>query len=145
MASEFDIYNDPDVINAQFGNAALSFDPLLVNPPLGGAVVSIGGAVGPTVLVLGSASSGFTVSATGAANTLTFSIAVSNAVIARTNLGIDEIATKKSNLSASAAPTVNDDSGDGYAVGSFWCDTTADNAYICLDATVGAAVWKIIT
>lgn len=51
----------------------------------------------------------------------------------------------KSNLSASAAPTVNEDSGDGYAVGSIWIDTTADKAYVLLDATVGAAVWIEIT
>ena len=47
----------------------------------------------------------------------------------------------KSNLSASSAPTVNDDSDDGYAVGSGWVDTTSDKAYVCLDATVAAAVW----
>lgn len=58
---------------------------------------------------------------------------------------LDPIATRKSNLSASVAPTVNDDSSANYSVGSFWCDTTADDAYICLDASVGAAVWKKIT
>jgi hypothetical protein len=39
------------------------------------------------------------------------------------------------------APTVNDDSGDGYAVGDRWLDETNDKEYACLDATVGAAVW----
>lgn len=42
---------------------------------------------------------------------------------------------------ATTAPTVNEDSGDGYAVGSRWIDTTNDKEYVCLDATVGAAVW----
>lgn len=46
-----------------------------------------------------------------------------------------------SNLSATAAPTVNDDSGDGYSIGSQWYDSTNDNMYHCLDATLGAAVW----
>ncbi|MEM4248446.1 MAG: tail fiber domain-containing protein, partial [Candidatus Nanoarchaeia archaeon] len=64
---------------------------------------------------------------------------------ARTNLGIDQIATKKSNLSANSAPTVDDDLSQGYAVGSQWLDTTADKSYICLDATAGAAVWKDTT
>lgn len=49
------------------------------------------------------------------------------------------------NYSANAAPTVNDDSGDGYAVGSLWLDVTNDEAYICLDATAGAAVWEQIS
>jgi len=47
----------------------------------------------------------------------------------------------KSNLAASVAPTANEDSGDGYAVGSVWIDTTADLSYVCVDASVGAAVW----
>lgn len=44
-----------------------------------------------------------------------------------------------------AAPTVNDDSGDGYGVGDLWLDETNDKAYTCLDAAVGAAVWEIVT
>lgn len=47
----------------------------------------------------------------------------------------------KNNNTATTAPTVNDDSGVGYTVGSRWHDITADEAYTCLDATVGAAVW----
>ncbi|MDQ3803274.1 MAG: hypothetical protein M3416_05405 [Acidobacteriota bacterium] len=74
----------------------------------------------------------------------TIMMSVSNAATARSALGIDDIATKKSNLAASAAPA-NEDSGDGYAVGSVWIDTTADDAYVCLDASVGAAVWKKTT
>ena len=49
------------------------------------------------------------------------------------------------NLAAGAAPTVNEDSGDGYSVGSRWIDTTNDKEYVCLDATVGAAVWAETT
>lgn len=44
-----------------------------------------------------------------------------------------------------AAPTVNEDSGDGYLVGLIWVDETNDDAYICLDTTATAAVWKKIT
>lgn len=43
-----------------------------------------------------------------------------------------------------SAPTVNDDSGDGYAAGDIWVDETNDNAYILLDAAAGAAVWHQI-
>jgi hypothetical protein len=45
-------------------------------------------------------------------------------------------------LNGTTAPTVNEDSNDGYTPGSLWVDTTNDVAYICLDATVGAAVWQ---
>lgn len=47
----------------------------------------------------------------------------------------------QTNYSATTDPTVNDDSGDGYSVGSPWVNATADKAFLCLDATVGAAVW----
>ena len=44
-------------------------------------------------------------------------------------------------LDATTAPTTGDDTGDGYSVGSLWVNVTADNAYICADATSTAAVW----
>jgi len=46
----------------------------------------------------------------------------------------------KSNI-GTTAPTVNDDTGDGYAVESRWFNTTANKEYVCLDATLTAAVW----
>lgn len=45
-------------------------------------------------------------------------------------------------LNATTAPTVNDDTGSNYAVGSLWIDTTNDVLYVCLDATSTAAVWR---
>lgn len=45
------------------------------------------------------------------------------------------------NYAATAAPTVGDDSGDGYTVGSEWVDTTNDNTYKAVDVSSGAAVW----
>ena len=44
------------------------------------------------------------------------------------------------NYGAAGAPTVNDDSGDGYSIGSVWI-TAAGAIYTCVDATAGAAVW----
>ena len=44
-------------------------------------------------------------------------------------------------FSATSAPSVSDDSTNGYAVGSVIVDTTNGNVYICEDASPGAAVW----
>lgn len=51
----------------------------------------------------------------------------------------------KNNLSATVAPTVNDDETAGYAVKSIWMDQTNGKIYQCMDATAGAAVWKALT
>ena len=59
--------------------------------------------------------------------------------------GANTAARRKNNESASAAPTVNDDSSAGYAIGSRWLDTTNDREYVALDVTVGAAVWRETT
>ena len=48
-------------------------------------------------------------------------------------------------LDASTAPTINDDSGDGYSIGSFWFDSVSGQFYVCTDATLGAASWALIT
>lgn len=45
-------------------------------------------------------------------------------------------------MDATTAPTVNEDSGDGYSVGSMWVDVTNDNVYQAVDVSSGAAVWK---
>lgn len=39
------------------------------------------------------------------------------------------------------APTANDDTGDGYVIGSLWTDSTTGCQWIATDVTVGAAVW----
>lgn len=45
-------------------------------------------------------------------------------------------------LNGTTAPTVNDDTGSNYAVGSLWVDTTNDLVYVCVDNSSGAAVWR---
>lgn len=52
------------------------------------------------------------------------------------------------NKTAVVAPTVNDDSGDGYSVLSRWVNTAAvpdPEVYVCINASVGAAVWVLDT
>lgn len=58
---------------------------------------------------------------------------------------VEHLFTPLSKLDATVAPTVNDDSADGYSIGSHWYDLTAKRAYVCLDATVGAAIWVEVT
>lgn len=49
------------------------------------------------------------------------------------------------NFAATTDPAVTDDSGDGYAIGSRWINTTSDTEYVATDVSVGAAVWKRTT
>lgn len=46
---------------------------------------------------------------------------------------------------ATANPTVNDDSGEGYSPGSKWHNITSEEAFVCIDASEGAAVWATTT
>jgi len=45
------------------------------------------------------------------------------------------------NLGAAVNPDADDDVDGGYAVGSVWLNTTQGRAFVCLDASDGAAVW----
>jgi hypothetical protein len=47
---------------------------------------------------------------------------------------------RKNNVAA-ANPTVNSDSANGYEPGSIWVNTVTKNAFICTDASAGAAIW----
>ncbi len=51
----------------------------------------------------------------------------------------------QANLAATAAPAVGNDNTEGYAPGSLWVDTTNKKAYVCTDATTGAAIWEEYT
>ena len=61
-----------------------------------------------------------------------------------TNFETVDSAISKCRWDASAAPTADDDDGDGYMVGSIWVDTTNHAVYFCEDATTSSAVWRQI-
>lgn len=44
---------------------------------------------------------------------------------------------------ATIPPGATNDSTEGYSVGSSWIDVSGGNAYTCIDATEGAAVWNL--
>ena len=50
----------------------------------------------------------------------------------------------RNNFTAVTDPTVNDDSADGYTVGSEWLNTVTKHLWICVDDTATAAVWEAI-
>ena len=44
-------------------------------------------------------------------------------------------------LDATVAPLPTDDNTYGYGIRSFWCDLTANNVYVCIDASTNTAIW----
>jgi hypothetical protein len=55
--------------------------------------------------------------------------------------GSNPLLAKKSEFNATSPPTVNDDSSNGYDIGSRWIDTVNNKEYVNVDSTNGAAVW----
>lgn len=53
----------------------------------------------------------------------------------------DVVENPKGNFSAVVGPAVTDDLANGYSVGSTWVDTALNNYYVCVDATIGSAIW----
>ena len=49
------------------------------------------------------------------------------------------------NYKASADPTSTDDSGEGYSVGSKWCNRSTGEWFICVNASEDGAIWQHLT
>jgi hypothetical protein len=52
------------------------------------------------------------------------------------------ISAIKDNWSAVTDPDNNDDTGDGYEIGSRWVNTSKKSFFVCVKATAGVAVWR---
>ena len=61
-----------------------------------------------------------------------------------TNMDTIDASFALCNWAGTAAPTVNDDSGDGYSVGSMWFDTTNHDLYIAETVGSGTATWRAL-
>lgn len=68
---------------------------------------------------------------------------VQTGAAALVELGVDRIATAKSNLNGAGSPTTNDDNSKGYAPGSIWIDQSVfpQQVWMCALATTSAANW----
>jgi hypothetical protein len=60
------------------------------------------------------------------------------------NIDVIDAAIAKGKWDAAVDPTVNEDIGDGYSVGSFWVNITGHKIYICEANTAGAALWRLL-
>lgn len=56
----------------------------------------------------------------------------------------DDGRLRKHKFDATADPTVNDDTGDGYQVGSVWVRSATGAVWVATDVTAGAAVWLAV-
>jgi hypothetical protein len=63
----------------------------------------------------------------------------------KNDLSLNNVENLKVKLDATEAPDADNDTDEGYSVGSRWFDITNDKEYVCLDNTDGAAVWTETT
>jgi hypothetical protein len=58
------------------------------------------------------------------------------------NMDVIDGILSKCNYNAAVNPTVSDDSGDGYSVGSIWINVTDHTSFIAESVASGSAVWQ---
>jgi hypothetical protein len=62
--------------------------------------------------------------------------------VINTNYDTIDASFAKCNWAGTTFPAITDDSGDGYAIGSFWFDTTNHKLYIAETVGLGSATWR---
>lgn len=109
------------------------------------AITSLNGLSGPTITFSGG-TTGLSFVPGGTTIALSGTLVIANGGTGATTVAgiLTNIGIAKQNAT-NGAPTVNDDSGDGYSPCSLWVDTGGSKAYICIDATLGAAVWQLLS
>lgn len=65
--------------------------------------------------------------------------------VTKSQIGLSNVSNTKNNFNATEPPTPNEDSSDGYSVGSRWIDLSNDKTYVCVDSNAGIAVWIELT
>ncbi len=65
--------------------------------------------------------------------------------VTKSQVGLGNVQDTKVNSIATTAPTSSNDSSEGYTVLSRWADVTANKEYVCVDASVGSALWTETT
>jgi len=106
----------------------------IVGEPVEGATLIFQGGrivAGPSAGAVGSANSS---AIAAAASAEAASMDAASAAASASGLPLN-------NFSAIVAPSPTDDVNLGYSAGSRWVDTVSDQSYICVDATIGAAIW----
>jgi len=78
-------------------------------------------------------------------NTSTSHIFILTDDVAGSWLLINTIAGPQTNLSAIVDPTAASDTTAGYSVGSLWVNVSSNIAFMAMDVTSGAAIWRLIT
>ena len=66
-------------------------------------------------------------------------------LVTKGQIGLSNVENLKVNLTATSDPGLTDDSNSNYVIGSRWINVNRDVEFVCLDASIGAAVWKNVT
>lgn len=128
-----------DFTEQQYATQDIPFQNQDTGLPGGGAITTLNGdagagTAGPVISLTGG-STGWEFTAVGASVTMT----LNDADVVRTSLGI------ALNNVTNVDPLVTDDSGAGYSQFSMWINTAVSSIYMCIDASIGAAVWVQIS